>query len=73
MDKAFAVLGSQGYVGRWFIHNLKGHGAAPDVLTDKWLHYRDIAFIPDTKESQATQQGEEEPPKLTIVGTDGKH
>ena len=27
MDKAFAVLGSQGYIGRWFTHDGKGLGA----------------------------------------------
>jgi hypothetical protein len=52
MDKAFAVLGNQGYIGKWFTHNLKGYGSVPEPSVDKWMGYRDISFVPESKESQ---------------------
>jgi len=71
MDKAFAVLGNQGYVARYWMHELKCFGGAPDHSYDKWTGYRDISFIPESNEPKQPGQ-EEELPKLAIVGTDGK-
>jgi WD40 repeat protein len=69
-DRAFAVLGADGWIGRYALPSFKMilKATLPDAKLDKWKSYRDIVFLPDTKEAQKND-GEMQ---LCVVGTDGE-
>ena len=69
-DRAFAVLGTDGWIGRYALPSFKMilKATLPDTKLDKWKSYRDIVFLPDTKEAQKND-GEMQ---LCVVGTDGE-
>jgi hypothetical protein len=53
-DRAFAVLGADGWIARYALPTFKMilKATLPDPKLDKWKSYKDIVFLPDTKEAQ---------------------
>lgn len=70
-DKAFAVVGKDGYLARYLLPSFQLlHQSTPDLKTDKWGDFRDISFVHD-KLSQLPEKPEEQL-QVGVVGTDGK-
>jgi hypothetical protein len=71
LDKAFAVVGANGYLGRWklpsFEEFFQGNG---DPVKDKWCDYKGIDFVKEPREITSSMVGESEPFQLAVVGTD---
>ena len=73
MDKAFAVVGQDGYIGRFALPSFKKiNDGIPDPKLDKWVGYRDIAFVFDSKDPMKIEKPEDQL-QLAVVGTDGKN
>ncbi len=73
MDKAFAVVGQDGYIGRFALPSFKKiNDGIPDPKSDKWVGYRDIAFVFDSKDPMKIEKPEDQL-QLAVVGTDGKN
>ena len=52
-DKAFAVVGTDGYIGRFEMPSFrKIFDSLPDAKTDKWHQYRDISFVHDSRDGK---------------------
>ena len=73
MDKAFAVVGQDGYIGRFALPSFKKiNDGIPDPKLDKWVGYRDIAFVFDSKDPMKIEKPGDQL-QLAVVGTDGKN
>jgi hypothetical protein len=54
-DKAFAVVGKDGYLARYLLPSFQLlHQSIPELKTDKWGDFKDISFVHD-KLSQGNQ------------------
>ena len=72
LDKAFAVVGTNGYIGRWRLPSFKEifEGEA-DPANTKWQDYKAIDFIKEGSSASAT--GDTSALMLGVVGTDDQH
>lgn len=73
-DKAFAVVGADGFVGRWKLPSFEEIKVGEDPQAN-WTNYKAIDFVKearDKKDSNVSVPGENEPYQLGVVGTDDR-
>ena len=73
LDKAFAVVGANGYIGRWKLPSfaLIFEGEADEGT--QWSDYKSIDFVKESKDAiVATSYGQTDEFQLGVVGTDDR-
>ena len=70
LDRAFGVVGANGYIGRWKMPSFQVICAEEADANAQWTEYKAIDFVKDPKEVTSSQTGENEPFQLGVVGTD---
>lgn len=60
-DRAFAALGQDGCIGRFSLPSFKKiNEGMPDAKLDKWVGYRDISFVHDSKDPMKLEKPEDQ-------------
>lgn len=71
LDKAFAVVGANGFIGRWKLPSFTEYSKSCDAEQEgAWSDYKSIDFVKEPKEPSSSQSAENEPLQLVVVGTD---
>lgn len=74
LDKAFAVVGANGFLGRWKLPSFKEHfWSNEESSSTTWNDFKSIDFVKEPKEISSSASAENEPFQLVVVGTDEKH
>ena len=51
LDKGFAVVGANGFLGRWKLPSFEEYfQSSEDLAKDKWCDYKGIDFIKEPRE-----------------------
>ena len=71
LDRAFAVVGADGFIGRWKLPSFEEIVASDDqAAAPTWNNYKAIDFVKEPKDQQQSTSGENDAYQLGIVGSD---
>ena len=74
LDKAFAVVGADGFIGRWKLPSFEEIKVGEDPAAN-WTNYKAVDFVKEQKNADGGQSNainESDQYQLGVVGTDDR-